>query len=165
MNRKEEIIVKEDMIYDDTNFMESCGNIIYQHAMDIVPDIAEIGVDSIVEDGILKEIPGINVIIAAGKCITGIAGAISTKHILVFAQKLNDGEHSYKCVMKHYEKLKKYPKKMRHEVETLVSSITNHSKYIKDQMLANFYLLYCNPDIEFTWNDFDMYNEIIRDLW
>ena len=149
----------------DKEFLLTVGDAISNFTKETLPDIAEIAVDSMLEDGILKDIPIINSFLAAGMLFGDIRNAFLTKHVLVFTQQLNNGTILQEKIKQHYEELEKNPKKKLQELEIILQSLSKNKKYIQDKILANFYSAYCNPDVDFNWTDFELMSQITEGLF
>lgn len=150
---------------EENQLIPSCKSLIFEYGKDVVLDIAEITIDSLLNDGILKEVPIVDTVQSSVNLVCKIIGRFKAKHILVFAQNVNSNEESTKKIRMHYEKLKEKKKLMQQEMEVIVSSIISHDKYIKDKILANFYLEYCDPNVKFEWRDFEEMLTIVDALF
>ena len=163
--KSEEVNIQENFLDDERNILEPYGELLFNWVENVGPDIIEIGMDRFFSEGFWKEVPVVRTIMSTGALILHVNKYFRIKHVLVFAQQLNRNELSQKKIKKHLERLNKNPKKKFQELEIMIESITKHSKYIKDQILANFYLLYCDPDVDFSWKDFETYNEVVQKLF
>lgn len=65
---------------------------------------------------------------------------------------------------KHKEELLSKPKKMVKELEIILTYLDRHTKFIKNLILGNFYIMYYDEDVEFEWEDFEFFAEIVDDL-
>lgn len=150
---------------EENKLIQNCGEILSDFAENTAIDIIESGIDQLFDDGLLKDIPIVGSVYNLVKSITKIIGVFKTKHILVFASAVNNGKVSKEVIRKHFEELEKNSKKKEHEIEVIIESLMRHDKYIKDQILANCYLMYCSPDTQYTWEDFEMLRQITEDLY
>ena len=62
--------------------------------LSVVSDIGEVMLDSVLEDGILKDIPVIGAIVGAGKCIKNVSDILFTKKLIAFLFELRDTDSS-----------------------------------------------------------------------
>ena len=118
------------------------------------------------DDGFLKDFPIVGTFIRGIKSIIGIRDVFLTKHVLVFTQRLNSNSLPQEKIKQHYDELEKNPKKKLRELEAVLQSISKHKKYIQDKILANFYAVYCDPDvIDFNWTQFELMSQITESLF
>lgn len=144
-------------------FLTQYGNLITGIG-EVGTDFAEVALDQLLENEILKDIPVLSTIIRSGKLVMDIHNITVTKHILVFAQSLNKGTLQHEKVKKHFDELEENSKKKMHEMEVIVQAASSHVRYIQDKIMANFYTMYCNPDKEFDWEDFRLFSDITSDI-
>lgn len=153
------MLEKEDNVICDIDQLELAKKIILAEPMDLGADILEIGLDQILEEGIIKDIPVFGSFIKIGKTIKSIHDAIFAKKVLVFAQNIHSGNDSEDKWERHKEKLKNNPKRLMKELEVLLIYIDRHTKYIKNKILGKFYSLYYMGEID--WGDFEELAEIL----
>ena len=79
--------------------------------VDSLADLAEIGLDSLLEDGIIKDIPAVGFLVRMGQGITSIKNAITAKRILVFVQQVRTNSISDGALQRHIEQLNNSPEK------------------------------------------------------
>ena len=78
---------------------------------DIVTDYLELGIDSILENDGLKEIPIIKTLISIGKVTKDIRERNMMKNLVIFLNELNSGNIDKEKLKKHKEELKQNHKK------------------------------------------------------
>lgn len=149
----------------NANWLVEYGKVIFNSGKEIATDLAEVGVDQLLDDGVIREIPVLGILQKTGKLLLDIRNLYITKHVLVFAQNLNRGSLNRTEIIKHYENLEKNPKKKIMELETIINHVSIHYKYIQDKILANFYMLYCNPEDDFGWKDFELMAQITGEIF
>lgn len=120
---------------------------------------AEIGLDSIMDDGLLKEIPFISTAVA----IYRIGSSIRERHhvlkLIAFLNEINnstiDGEQreKYKKAFKENERFREK------ELEYILVIIDRYITLDKPRMLAKLYLAYLDEGI--VWEELTMYAEVI----
>lgn len=151
-----------------TNNIESKGiirdfkQVLFEEALDTGIDYLEIGLDSLLNDGVLKDIPIIGSCYSIGKVYFGVKDITLTKKVLIFSQKVRKKVISDYELNEHLEILKSDKQKLNKELEIIINYLDRHTKYIKAQILANFYLLYLSKKIE--WEDFDFFAEIVDNV-
>lgn len=144
--------------------VENFRKVIFDETIDIGIDLIELGLDQFLEDGIIKEIPIIGIGYTMGKTFFTLKDVMLTRKALVFAQKVQDGTVDNRKLKRHKEKLTSDPKRLVKELEIILTYLDRHTKFIKNLMLGNFYILYYDEDVDFDWNDFEYFAEIIDGL-
>lgn len=150
---------------DTEGFLTAIRSLIFDYGSNAGIDIAEVALDCFLDEGIIKDIPCLGTLYKTGKLFSNIHDLFVTKHILVFSQQLKHGKLSDEDKKKHAEELENNPKKKVQELETILHNASQHTRYIQDKILANFYALYCDPTIDFNWDDFALMAQITKDLY
>lgn len=140
------------------------GKVIYETNLDTGIDFIEIGLDSMMKDGFLKDVPVLGTICAITKTGIGIQDIIRSRKILIFAQQVQQGTCAHQKLEKHKNELKKKPGAFQKELEIILTYIDRHSKYTKSLILANFYRKYLDDPYEFSWENFDYFADILDSL-
>lgn len=127
-----------------------------------IGEYAEIGLDAIKEDGVLKDIPIVSTAIALYKIGNSIKERHNLKKLLIFLNEINNG-------IADEEKRKDYQYKFQNndnfrnrEIEYLLVLIDRYISYDKPKMLAKLYLSYLDGTI--SWEELTKYAEIIDRL-
>ncbi len=107
--------------------------------IDTIEDIAEIGLDSLLNEGVIKDIPIVGALFRIGKGVSSVKDAITAKRILIFTQQLRKNNIDGNKLQKHIEKLNDDPKKFNKELEIILDYIDKQAGYIKAKILVNFY--------------------------
>ena len=136
------------------NFKET----IYDNVLNVGTDIAEISIDALMEDGIVKDIPVIGTIYKIGKTVTAVKDIVSTKRTLVFAQQVQHQNIGKDVLQKHKEKLIDDPKKFNKELEVILDYLEKQTGYLKAKILGKFYYLYLSNRCK--WSDFGLLADI-----
>ena len=98
----------------------------------LTPDLLEIGLDEILEDGIIKEIPVVKTIQAFYKTVITISDKILIKKIVLFLNRLNDV--SKEIIDDFVTKLDKEPKFKKEIGEKLLLILEKSDDYEKSLM-------------------------------
>ena len=130
--------------------------------VDSLADIAEIGLDSLLEDGIIKDIPAIGFLVRMGQGTTSVKNAFTAKRILVFVKQVRTNSISDGALQNHIEQLNDSPEKFNQELETILDYIDKQAGYIKAKILGNFYYSFLKKDI--SWDDFILRADIVDAL-
>ena len=132
-------------------------NSISEQATNILGDVAEVGLDSILNDGLLKDIPVISTVFSIYKIGESIKERQYIKKLAQFVCALNNGVASDDD--REYYKQKLDSEQRNEELEYIMVLIDRYISYDKPNMLAKLYLAYLHEDI--VWQEFAMYAEVI----
>lgn len=117
-----------------------------------IEDILEVSVDTILNEGVLRDIPIVGVVNAI--CKTGLR--IREKHLvketLLFVKALNEGTVSKEKIKRHKEILDSNPKMADKELERILLIIDSHISNEQSIRLGHFYRAYINGAI--SWDKF-----------
>ena len=131
--------------------------------MSCIGEYAEIGLDAVMEDGILKDIPIVSTAIAIYK----IGGSIKERHnlkkLLVFLNELNNGILDEQKRKEYQQKFRSNEKFRNQEIEYLLVLIDRYISYDKPKFLAKLYVSYLDKKI--MWDEFIMYATAIDQLF
>lgn len=89
--------------------------------LSVVGDIGEVAIDSVVDDGILRDIPIIGAIVGLGKCIRNVVDILFTKKLVAFLMGLKDTD-----VKKRQKAIRKWEEDAKYRIhvgETLLNLI------------------------------------------
>ena len=130
-----------------------------EESISCIGEYAEIGLDAVMEDGILKDIPIVSTAIALYKIGSSIKERHNLKKLLVFLNELNNGILDEQKRKEYQQKFLSNEKFRNQEIEYLLVLIDRYISYDKPQMLAKIYLAYLRNEID--WLVFCKYSEII----
>lgn len=130
---------------------------------DIVGDYLELGIDSILENDILKEIPIIKTFIGIGKITKSIRERNLMKNLVIFINELNSGKIDRKKLKKHKEELRQNPKKAEKELGRILIILEQTIDNIKSSILGKLYKEYINQEID--WDMFVEFSEMTNRLF
>ena len=127
----------------------------------ILGDTIEIGIDSILTDDSLREIPIVNTIIGTFKFGQNIHDRNLLKQTMIFIQEFNNNSNNEK-VQKYISKYKKNitnnPKKAEIELGRVMIILNRSIDDIKSSILAKLYLSYIENKID--WSKFCDLSEV-----
>lgn len=145
------------------NIIESTANTIANYNLDTAIDISEIGLDSLLDDSILKEVPLIKT--AYGVAKTGFA--IREKHMLkktlIFIDELSKNDISNNNYIEYKEKLKTKDKFLMKELEHVLIIVDRYIELNKNKILANLYYNYIDKKID--WIQFQELSIIVDNIF
>lgn len=137
---------------------------IFSDVADIAVDLGEIGIDSVLRDGLIKDIPIVSVFYKFANIATSIREQYLLKKTLIFIQEMNDGRVSDDVRNQYMKRLESDPKGLDKELEYILISIDRHLQSIKSKILARFYVAYLDPANEYNWADFCILLEILDEI-
>lgn len=117
--------------------------------IDLTIDYGEVALDSILEDGILKDVPIISTVVSGVKTALAIRDKRFVKKTLVFLQELNSGQVDHKKIEVFREKLehdKSYNEKI---TDLIITMIDNHLQEIQSKVFARLVISHINGEIDF----------------
>ena len=135
------------------------GDSLREESIACISDLAEVGLDAIMNDGILKDIPILSTAVAVYKIGSSIKERNNLKKLVVFLNALNRGILDEDKRNEYQQKFKNNEKFRNQEIEYLLVLIDRYISYDKPQLLAKLYLAYLEGVI--IWEELTMYAEVI----
>ena len=135
------------------------GDSLKEESIACISDLAEVGLDAIIDDGIFKDIPILSTAVAVYKIGSSIKERHNIKKLLVFLNEVNNGIVDEQKRKEYQQKFQNNDKFRNHEIEYLLVLIDRYINYDKPKMLAKLYLAYLNGTI--IWEELTMYAEVI----
>ena len=129
----------------------------------IIEDYLELGIDSILENEILKELPIIKTFMGVGKLTKNILERNLIKNLMVFIKELNSGNIDKIKLDKHKKMLEKNPKKAEKELGRVLIILEQIIDNEKSSILGKLYKAYINQEID--WDMFVEFSEITNRLF
>ena len=147
---------------DKENLVVSLEDSLTENLFDTVADLTEVGLDAVMDDGVLKEIPLLSTVAGIYKIGHTIKERHTIKQLALFVTELNNG-----CVDKNkknriLEKLNGNQQQSKQEIEYILVVLGSYLEYEKPKMLAKLYMAYLEQRI--GWTEFLMYAAILRTL-
>ena len=130
---------------------------------DSIGDIVEIGIDSLLDDGLFKDIPIVNMLVGVKNTYQNIHDRNLLKQTLAFIKQFNSGTIDQNKLIKYKELINSDSKKAEKELGRVLIILNSTVDMEKSQMLANLYKAYINEKI--NWNQFCEFSEIIKMLF
>lgn len=130
---------------------------------DVFKDCLELGIDSFIEDGILKDIPIVNSIVSGLKIAKNIYDRNLLKQTLTFIKELNNGTINKDKLIAYRSTIENNAKKCEEELERVLLYLNMFIDKEKSIMLAKLFKAYIGQII--TWNEFCEYSEIINRIF
>lgn len=143
----------------DKSLSIAFGDSLQEEVVGSVTDLLEVGLDSILEEGLLKDIPILSTTVAVYKIGTNFKDRYNLKKLIVFIDEINKGIVDETSRKKYQEKFQKNDKFRNQELEYILVLIDRYISYDKPKMLSKLYLAYLREEI--IWTEFTMYAEVV----
>ncbi len=137
---------------------QSFGDSIKEELTDIIGELSEVGLDSIIDNETLKDIPFVSTAISLYNIGTTIREKHHLKKILKFISEINEKICSDEKE-KYIKKLNKNKKYREKELEYIIIVLDRYLDYNKSKWLAKLYLAYLNERL--SWREFSQFSEVI----
>ena len=125
-------------------------------------EYAEIGLDSILDDGLLKDVPLISTVTSIYKIGKSIRDRNYIKKLVIFLDAINRNVADDVEREKYENKFKENPNFRNKELEYILVIIDRYISYDKPAMIAKLYLAYLSDVL--SWIEFSSYAEILDKL-
>lgn len=130
---------------------------------DACVDIAELGIDSLLDDGVFKSIPIVSTLVGFGKTAQNIHDRNLLKQTIKFINTFNEKSISSKKVEKYKNRLDSNSKYAEKELGRVIILLNSNVDLKKSELLAKFYRSYVNEDID--WSIFCELSDITSRLF
>lgn len=148
---------------EDRNLPNALCDSITEEAGNAVADILEVGLDSIFEDGLLKDVPLLSTATSLYKIGHSIKERHYIKKLAEFIHALNDGLVGDAQVKVFRDKILHDQRKTKKELEYILILVDRYISYGKSTIIAKLYLSYL--DSKLNWEEFSMYSEVTDQLF
>lgn len=155
--------MQEDTELKLSNIVESTAKTIVNYNVDTAMDLSEIGIDSLLDDSIFKEIPIVKTIYGVAKTGFAIREKHMLKKTLVFINQLNNNGLSNEKYIEYKEKLKNKDEFAFKELEYALIIIDRYVELNKNIILANLYFNYIDKKTD--WNQFQELSIIVDNIF
>lgn len=125
---------------------------------DVISDLAEIGLDSLFDEGVLREIPFISTAVSVYRIGRSISERHYIKKLLVFLKSVNEKIVDEDKRRLYMQRISNDPNKRSKELEYVLIIIDRYVGYDKPTMLAKLYLAFLEGNL--SWREFALYAEI-----
>lgn len=136
---------------------------IANEAENAIADILEVGLDSVLDDGLLKDIPLLSTVISVYKIGHSIKERHYIKKLAEFIQALKKGIAEKDQVKVFRDRILQDQKRSRDELEYILILVDRYIGYGKPTVIAKLYLAFL--DGELNWEEFSMYSEMTDHLF
>ena len=125
---------------------------------DVISDLAEIGLDSLFDEGVLREIPFVSTAVSVYRIGRSISERHYIKKLLVFLKSVNEKIVDEDKRRLYMQRISNDPNKRSKELEYVLIIIDRYVGYDKPTMLAKLYLAFLEGNL--SWREFALYAEI-----
>lgn len=130
---------------------------------DACMNITELGIDSLLDDGVFKSIPIVSVLVGLGKTAQNIHDRNLLRQTIKFINTFNDSSISVEKIEKYKKHLESNPKFAEEELGRVIILLNANVDLKKSELLAKFYRSYVNRDID--WQTFCKLSDITSRLF
>lgn len=115
---------------------------------DACADIAEMGIDSLLDDGVCKNIPVVGLLVGIGKTAQNIHDRNLLKQTIKFINTFVPKSISIQKIQKYQKKLQEKPQFAEEELGRVIILLNSNVEIKKSELLAKFYRAYVNEEID-----------------
>lgn len=134
------------------NIIPSFEKSLFSEGKELIKDIIEVGIDSILSEGLLKDIPIVNFFVSTKNIAQTLHDRNLLNQTLHFIQEFNKGNIDNEKYEEYKKELSTNSKKAEKELGRVLLILNRNIDVEKSKILANFYKNYINCVI--SWNDF-----------
>ena len=132
-------------------------------AMDITTELLEVGLDSILDEGLLKDIPILGVIVKTGNLARNIYDRNLLRQTFMFINSFKDKTIESEKLIKYRDSLYKNPKKAEQELGRVLVYLNRFVDLQKSQFIASAYRYYISEF--YSWDQFCELAEVVDRLF
>lgn len=125
---------------------------------DACADMAEMGIDSLLDEGVFKSIPVVGLLVGIGKTAQNIHDRNLLKQTIKFINTFNEKNISVDKVEKYKKRLQENSQYAEEELGRVIILLNSNVDIKKSELLAKFYRAYVNEKI--NWETFCELSEI-----
>lgn len=121
-------------------------------------DMAELGIDSLLDDGVFKSVPIVSVLVGIGKTAQNLHDRNLLKQTIKFINTFNEKSITPAKLQKYKEHLYSNPKFAEDELGRVLITLNSNVDLKKSEILARFYRAYVEQQI--NWDTFCELSEV-----
>ena len=140
----------------------SLAKTIFEENIDIIQEYAEITIDSVLNESLLREIPLVGTAVGIGKVVISIRDRNFLKNTIIFMKKLSENSIDRDVLQKHVKLFEKNENRRKRELECIALYLDNYVDCTKSKLLANIYTSLIKEEID--WEDFKVCTEILDSI-
>lgn len=131
------------------NLVSSFSDSIFDPSIEIGEEILELGVDAVLEDGLLKDIPIVGTVVSIGKMYVNLRERNFLRQTLAFLHEFKLGAIDAYKLEEHIRELKGNKALFEKELGTILVYLDKNTEISKSRMDANMYLSLLHGEISF----------------
>lgn len=143
-----------------TDFKDSLFN---STLKDVAVDVTELGIDSILDNDLLKSLPIAKTLIGIGKFAQNLHDRNLLKQTAIFINTFNNKIIAPEKLEKHIQKLNDNPNFGEEELGRVLILLNSTIDSIKSELLSKFYWAYIHEQL--SWDEFCEYADIITRMF
>lgn len=136
---------------------------LFNGTTDAIIELSELGIDSILEDGLFKKLPIVNLLVGIKNTAQNIHDRNLLNQTLEFIKEFNAGTINKEKLQKYKETLEEDSSKAEKELGRVIIILNSTIESEKSKMVANLFRNYINESI--NWEEFCEFSEIVRLLF
>ena len=148
---------------ENRNLPNALCDSITDEAGSAAANILEAGLDSIIDDSVLKDVPLLSTVASIYKISHSIKERHYMKKLAEFIQALNKGLVGDSQVKVFRDRILYDQKKSKKELEYILILVDRYISDGKSTIIAKLYLSYL--DSEISWEEFSVYSEVTDQLF
>lgn len=126
-------------------------------------DITELGIDSILDECVYKNIPIVSILIGVGKTAQNIHDRNLLRQTIKFINTFNEKKISSKQLERYRTHLNDNPQFTEEELGRVIILLNSNIDLKKSELLAKFYRSYVNEEID--WDQFIELSDVISKIF
>ncbi|MGN0565231.1 MAG: hypothetical protein ACI4IU_00870 [Candidatus Limousia pullorum] len=130
---------------------------------DACVDMAELGIDSLLDDGVFKSVPIVSVLVGLGKTAQNLHDRNLLKQTIKFINTFNEKSITPAKLQKYKERIYNNPKFAEEELGRVLIILNSNVDLKKSEILARFYRAYVEEQI--NWDTFCELSEVISRMF
>lgn len=130
---------------------------------DACVELIELGVDSLLDDGLIRSIPIGNILVGVGKTAQNIHDRNLLRQTIKFVNTFNEKTISLDKLQKYRKRIKDNPKYAEEELGRVLISLNANVELKKSEILARFYRAYVEEKID--WDSFCELSDVTSRLF
>jgi hypothetical protein len=146
----------------EQSLAQALSNSVRKEIADITGNLLEVGMDAIIDEGILKEIPVISLVVSCYNIGSSIRDRHNLLKLLAFVNQINQSLAKPEMIKKYQVAFETDEKKRNQELSYLLVIIDRYVGADRARILAKLYLAYLRNEI--CWEDLTSYAEAIERL-
>lgn len=136
---------------------------LFNDSSEVLSEYIEIGIDSFINDGVLKNIPIVNTIVSVLKVGKNIHDRNLLKQTLTFIDEFNKNNISEEQLNNYKNEIENNSKRCEEELGRVLLLLNSYIDKEKSEMLAKLFKVYVSQEI--NWDEFCEYAEIINRIF